>query len=343
MLDEKLHVLVTGATGFIGWHTAARLRAAGHRVRALVRDRAKGSRLLGPLGIEDADLVIGDMTDPAAVAQALDGCSAALHAAAAVSVTAHGAAFEDNVEGTRLVVGGACERGFESVVFVSSLTAIFDSRAKETSARSPLAKSATRYGRSKAESDAFVRSLEAGGAPVAIVYPSGIIGPNDPGRSESMRAYRGFTQTMIDCEGGTQFVDVRDLAWLFECLLEARRAGRFVAAGDFFTWRELMECIEEVTGARIRCISAPGWLLRAGGRAADGLSRLSGKTLPFSREGMEVATRWHPIADSPEIRELGVHWREPRETLADVYSWFVESGGIPARALPKLPLAAKDA
>ncbi len=335
--------MLTGATGFIGWHAAARLRAAGHRVRALVRDLEKGRRLLAPLGIEDGDLVVGDMTDGVAVDRALEGCTAALHAAAAVSVTAHAASFDDNVTGTRLVVGGACERGFESVVFVSSLTAIFDAKAKEITASSPLVKSSTRYGRSKAESDAFVRSLQEGGAPVAIVYPGGIIGPDDPGRSESMRAYRSFTQTMIDSEGGTQFIDVRDLALLLERLLEERAAGRFIAAGDFFEWRELMECIEEVTGARIRCIAAPGWLLRAGGSIVDVFSRFSGKTLPFSREGMEVATRWHPIADSPEIAELGVRWRDPKETLTDVYRWFVDTGGIPARALPKLPIAAKDA
>jgi len=340
MAEEKLRVLVTGATGFIGWHAAACLRAAGHPVRALVRDREKGLRLLAPLGLEDADLVTGDMTDAAAVSRALDGCSAALHAAAAVSVTARDASFGDNVLGTRLVVGGACERGFESVVFVSSLTAIFDARAKATTGDSPLVKSATRYGRSKAESDAFVRSLQDAGAPVASVYPSGVIGPEDPGRSESMRAYRGFTRTMIDSEGGTQFVDVRDLALLLEALLEERVAGRFVAAGEFFEWRALKQCIEEVTGARIRCIAAPGWLLRAGGSVVDLVGRFSGKALPFSREGMEVATRWRPIEDSPEIAQLGVRWRDPKETLTDLYRWFVETGGIPSRALPKLPPSA---
>src|SRR5438128_327424 len=34
-------VLLTGASGFLGIHTVSRLRAAGHPVRALVRDRSK--------------------------------------------------------------------------------------------------------------------------------------------------------------------------------------------------------------------------------------------------------------------------------------------------------------
>ncbi len=69
----ELSVLVTGATGFAGWHAAARLRSSGHRVRALVRDLDKGRRLLSPLGIEDVDLVVGDMTDPDAVARVVTG------------------------------------------------------------------------------------------------------------------------------------------------------------------------------------------------------------------------------------------------------------------------------
>ncbi len=41
-----MKVLVTGATGFIGYHLAARLEARGFPVRALVRDPGKGERVL---------------------------------------------------------------------------------------------------------------------------------------------------------------------------------------------------------------------------------------------------------------------------------------------------------
>jgi nucleoside-diphosphate-sugar epimerase len=338
-VEQKMRVLVTGATGLTGWHAAARLRASGHAVRALARDSAKAERLLTPLGIGASDIVIGDMTDPAAVARALDGCSAALHTAAAVTVTdvVGDDVFEANVTGTKLVVGGACERGLDAVVFVSSLTAIFDPRSSApTTADSPLVKSGTRYGRSKAESDAFVRSLQADGAPVAIVYPSAILGPDDPGRSESMSAFRGFVKSMLDSEGGTQFVDARDLARLLERLLEGCVAGRFVAAGEFFSWPELTRRIESVTGARVGRLRVPGWLLRSGGSLADIVSRMTGRPLPLTRESLEIATRWRRIDDAPELAELGIAWRAPESTLADVYRWFIESGGLPAKLAPRL-------
>ena len=310
-----MNVLVTGGTGFTGWHAAARLRETGHHVRALVRDLEKGRRLLSPLGIEGSDLVVGDMTDPEAVARALDGCDAVLHSAALVSVTAPGAspdAFEANVVGTRLVVGGACERGIDSILFVSSLTAIVDHHADRITAYSPLVECETRYGRSKAASDAFVRQLQAEGKPVSIVYPSAIIGPDDPGRSESMSAYRGFLSRMIDSEGGMQFIDVRDLAILFERILSTGAEGRYVAAGHFSTWSSLIDLIEDVTGAKIGRIKAPGWILRSAGSVGDLIGGLTGRSFPINREAMDVATRWRRVEDSPEIAKMELCWRDPR-------------------------------
>ena len=47
-------VLVTGATGFVGWHVARQLLERGERVRALVRDPARSAKALAELaGIED--------------------------------------------------------------------------------------------------------------------------------------------------------------------------------------------------------------------------------------------------------------------------------------------------
>jgi nucleoside-diphosphate-sugar epimerase len=340
-----VNVLVTGATGFIGWHTAARLREAGHRVVVLARDRARAERILTPLGIADEDIVVGDMTDETAVARALDGCEAVVHAAAAVSVTRPGAsdAFEDNIAGTHRVIGGACERGCHTVVFVSSLTAIFDHR-RDTTADSPLIASATRYGRSKAHSDAFVRELQERGQPVAIVYPSGVIGPDDPGFSESVRAYRNFLKGTLRT-GGTSFVDARDLARLLEGIVSEKRHGRLVANGHYFSWDDLTKRIEQATGAVVPRLGIPAPLMRGIGRTLDVASRITGRTFPFSGEGIEIATRWRPIADSPEIGEMGIHWRPAEETLEDLFRWLLAAGRLPAKAVPRLAegLAPPDA
>ena len=76
-----MHILVTGGTGFIGKFTVRALRAAGHDVRVLVRDRARALSVLGP----DVDLAVGGALDGRAVRTALVGCDALIHAAAVYS------------------------------------------------------------------------------------------------------------------------------------------------------------------------------------------------------------------------------------------------------------------
>ena len=333
-----MRILVTGVTGFVGWHAARRMVEAGHEVRVLARDAVKAERCLSPLGIDSSHVVVGCMTDASAVDRAVDGCDAVVHAAASVSVTVAGgdSAFDDNVLGTERVIGTACEKGVEHVVFVSSAAAIFDPRAQAITADSPLVDSDTRYGRSKVASDRIVRNLQQDGAPVATVYPSGVIGPHDPGLSESVRAYRRFLRGTLRSSGGTQFVDVRDLAEVLLRLTENGQAGRYVAAGPFFTWSELTVLIEEVCGVRLSRINAPGWLLRGAGRVADTVARLTGATLPISGEALSVATLWRPIADSPAITGMGFPWHPPHQTLHDMYEWFVSSGRLAAEQVPGL-------
>lgn len=332
-----MKVFVTGATGLIGSHLARCLVAEGHDVRALVRTREKGERVLVPIGVPAAELVEGDMTDASAVVRGLAGCDAAVHAAASVSVTDSATGrtdFEANLEGTRVVVGAACERGLETL-FVSSMTAIFDPR-KPMHDASPLTHSRTRYGRSKAECDQLVRELQATGAPVGIVYPAGVVGPDDPGLSESVRAYRSFLRGTLASSGGNLMVDARDLSILMTRLLAARSRGRVVAGGHYHDWDAFTRLLEQVTGATIPRIRAPGWALRLASRGMDQFGALTGRRMPMTGEGIEIATRVRPMQDSPRVAELGVVWRDADATLRDLFRWLLDAGRLPAAAVPTL-------
>lgn len=329
-----MRVLVTGATGFIGFHTASRLLVEGHSVRALVRDVAKADRVLGKLGLGEDAFAVGDMTDSDAVAGAMEGCDAVIHAAADVSVTTGQTDFSANLRGTETVVGLACKLG-RRTIFVSSLAAIFDPN-RPTNANSELVRSRTHYGRSKAECDAWVRAREAEGAPVSIVYPPSVVGPDDPGFSESVKAYRRFLGGTLRSEGGMPMVDARDLALLLTRILEVDAGGRIVAGGHYMNWDEFTDVLERVTGARISRITAPGWLLRGAARTLDVVAKWTGKPMPMSGEGVEIATRFRKIDDSPEIAELGIEWRPVAQTLEDLFRWFLVTGKLPATAIPRL-------
>ena len=329
-----MKTLVTGATGFIGFHTVKRLRELGHEVRVLVRDADKATRVLSPLGVDAGDMIQGDMTDGDGVDLALAGCDSVVHAAAGVSVTTGRTDFSANLRGTETVIGRACERGLYTI-FVSSVVAIFDFEKPMTS-DSPLVRSKTHYGRSKAECDAWVRERQAAGAPISIVYPPGVVGPGDPGFSESVKAYRTFLRGTLKSEGGNQLVDARDLAQLFVRMLEEKTPGRIIAAGHYFDWDEFTALIEGATGANISRITAPGFVLRAAARTMDLVGKITGKTMPMTGEGIEIATRFPKMHDSPAVATLGVTWRPASETVSDLFRWYIEVGKLPAKAVPAL-------
>ncbi|MCP4908130.1 MAG: NAD-dependent epimerase/dehydratase family protein [bacterium] len=327
-------VLVTGATGFIGFHTTRQLLGEGRPVRVLVRDPEKATRVLSPIGIDPGDIFVGDMTDVEAVNSALEGCAGVVHSAAGVSVTGGQSDFSENLRGTKAVIGRACEQG-SYALFVSSVTAIFDP-ARPITEDAPLVRSRTQYGRSKAECDAWVRERQAAGAAISIVYPPGVVGPDDPGFSESVKAYRAFLRGTLQSEGGNQLLDVRDLARLFARMLQSETRGRVIAGGHYFDWDDFTELLERATGATISRIRAPGWVLRVAARAMDVAGAVLHKSMPLTFEGIEIATRFPKMLDSPAIEELGLRWRSPDETIEDLFRWYLEVGKLPAKAVPAL-------
>ena len=80
MPEQRRRVCVTGGAGFIGVRLVGALLERGSEV-AVLDDLSVGRRERLPGG---ARLVIGDIRDPHAVREALDGCDAVAHLAAAM-------------------------------------------------------------------------------------------------------------------------------------------------------------------------------------------------------------------------------------------------------------------
>jgi dTDP-L-rhamnose 4-epimerase len=82
-------VLITGGAGFIGSHAADTLLAAGYEVRLLdnLTTQVHGTSRKPPAYLDpEAELLIGDVTDPIALDRALRGVDKVLHLASAVGV-----------------------------------------------------------------------------------------------------------------------------------------------------------------------------------------------------------------------------------------------------------------
>jgi nucleoside-diphosphate-sugar epimerase len=326
-------VLVTGGTGFIGSHTAAQLVRAGRPVRLLVRDRTKVARTPA-LREVDVETAAGDITDPTAVDEALDGCTGVVHAAAHVSLAAREAerAMTVNEGGTRTVLAAAAAAGIPAVT-VSSVS-VFDLHGPKLTPDTRLVDGGGPYTRSKVAGERVAREFQAGDIPVAIVYPSGVLGPDSPDVSVNHQALIGWVRTPPRTTSGVSLVDVRDVATAIDRALG--RTGRFMLGGAFLTWAELHDAITDVTGHRRAAVPMPPRVLRAVGRLGDLAKRVVDFEYPLTLEALTMATCAVPCDSADAERELSLAWRPTAETLADSIRWLVAEGHLPAKLAGRL-------
>ena len=338
-----MKVLVTGATGLVGAHSARALLEAGHDVRLYVRNAEAARRYFADCGLPVADIATGDVRDSAKVRAALAGCDGVLHAAALVSLDPRRAQeiIDNNLAGTRAVVGGAVEAGLRRVVYVSSLE-VFDlkNRAAVTE-DTPLTRSTLAYSRSKRECEEYVRGLQAGGAPVQVTYPAGVLGPEDPKLSEANRGLGTLLGTVPLTSTGMQIVDVRDLAaahrWLLERDVAANGgAGRFIIGGRYLPWAELHAALSRATGRRIPAPRVPGAMLRGIGHAIDGIKAIVPFNTQLSSDAMAIATQWSPADSSRYLAASGRQFRPSDETFTTTIRWLAQAGHVPGKLAGRL-------
>ena len=337
-----MRVMVTGGTGFAGSHTVRRLLAHGHSVRLLVRSREKVRRIFDPLdiGFPEEDVIEGDIVDADSVDRAMAGCDAVYHGAALVEMKRSMAqkVLATNARGVELVVGGAAKRGLPSIVYCSSSSIFFRPGVDPVTTEHPIPPATTAYAKSKAESEVFVRELQEQGAPIRTSYPSGIIGPDDPGLSEANHAvYIFFKLTGITMPSGFQIIDVRDLAEIHTLLIEHPEGSyRAMAGGPFLSWHETYSLLDDITGTRLWRFPCPAPLMRLAGSVGDQIKKVWDFEFPLTRDGMEFATGWPGTAPDPDTEALGVDFRTARTTYRDTVRWMNRAGHLPDRLVGKL-------
>ena len=150
-------------------------------------------------------------------------------------------------------------------------------------------------------------------------------------------------QMLLRTSSGYEIVDVRDLAALHAKLVDPSVAsGRYIVAGHFQPWSEVVGLVRELTRRRIPAPPVPGAVLRLLGRVGDRARRVRDFEFPLSAEAMAMATQWPSLEPSPLTEALGVSRRPARETYADTIRWLHEAGHLTARQVGRLARSSQN-
>ncbi|GAA4439341.1 SDR family NAD(P)-dependent oxidoreductase [Actinokineospora soli] len=308
-------VAVTGGTGFLGAHTVAALRRAGHSVRLLVRDGGRAP--------SDVDVVYGDVLNPDAVAEAVRGADAVLHAAAVYSFDSRrrAAMARVNEEGTRVVLDAASAADVGRVVHVSTIGALFAPGVRSVGPSSPVGRSRQPYLASKAAADRLARSYQDDGHPVVVVYPPALLGPDDDRVGDQPARLLALLcgLTPIWPRGGFGIGDVRDSAALTAWALTAPAPDpRCFGPGEYVTTGEYLRVLRSVTGRWLPALRLPARALLPMGALADLVQPLWPWDIPVQLGAIVTCLRATAI-DAPRGRPLV-------ETVTDTVRWLHSRG-----------------
>ncbi|AWM38398.1 3 beta-hydroxysteroid dehydrogenase/Delta 5--_4-isomerase [Gemmata obscuriglobus] len=329
---------VLGGNGFLGRHIVAALLARGARVRTL--------SLPGPPDDSHPELETrtGDVTDRAAVRDAMAGARVVFLAAGPVGGGRHAAGVMNaHTAAVDCVLDELPTNA--RLVLTSSVVAVGAGHGAVLTEDSVFPNSNLKVGYVRAKRAAEDRALAAARRrDLVVVNPGYLFGPNDPGPSVMgrlcVRFWRG--NLLLPPPGGINVVDVRDVAVGHLLAAEHGAAGRrYILGGANVTFAELFAGLARAAGLRRAVLpgfrpALPGpalWLLGALGELG---ARVTGKPSDVSLELARLfRLKWFASSARAEA-ELGFRVRPLADTLADAFAWHAGRTRVAPRGLNRL-------
>lgn len=341
-------VFVSGATGFIASHTIEQLLAAGHRVRASVRDLTKTTDLAFlramPGAADRLDLVEADLRTPGAFDALVPGCDIVLHMASPYVLHVddpQGDLVDPAVQGTRAMLA-ACAHApsVRRVVLTSSIAAVTDEpdpgkvyTEADWNERSTLTRNPYYFSKVRAEREAWAFvERERPAWDLVVINPVLVMGPSlTPALNTSNKVVadllNGVYPGIVSLTWG--IVDVRDVADAHVRAMDAAEAeGRYLCVAGAMSMREMAALLTAngYAGHRLPRIGLDNGV-------GNAVVRLASHLQPA---GVGQYLRTHigrvPRFENAKIqRDLGLRFRAVERVVLDAAADLVRWGHVPSR------------
>lgn len=327
-------VLVTGASGFLGWHVARVLLERGYRVRALVRP---GS-CVRDLALETAT---GDLRDAASLRKAVAGCGLVFHVAADYRLWARRPEelYRSNVDGTRNLLEAARNSGVERVVYTSTAGCIGMPSGGIGDENIPVALKdmVGHYKRSKFLAEQVALEFARSGLPVVIVNPTAPIGDHDvkptPTGKIVMDFLKGDMPAFIDT--GLNVLDVRDCAEGHLLACERGKPGeRYILGSENLTLHAILGGLARIAGREPPTLRLPYPVAWCMGVCSTAWAGLSGRPPRVPLEAVRMGREKMWVTHEKARLELGFHPAPAEVALARAVEWFGGAAFAPSPPPP---------
>jgi 2-alkyl-3-oxoalkanoate reductase len=303
-------VLVTGGTGYVGFHVVKQLVNAGYYVRTMARPASRVERL-ETLGVE---VMFGDVRCVEDVKRAGEGMDLIVHLAAAISGRPD-FMIEAAVQGTRNIASVAAQQQIKRVIYVSSMS-VYNFHKLRNGDRitedSPLEdkpelRGAYTLAKRNAE-DVALAHLKEQSPSWTILRPSVVVGK---GRDLASQVGKQIGSTLIclsSPRNELRIIHVEEVAAAIVELLRSENAqGQiFNLSHDSVSVRQYVDaCVQPGQPGRLRVIYVPYFVAWLVSKTFGVLKKVTGRGFGFNQHQLSYMYR-NVGADSSHLsRQIG--------------------------------------
>jgi nucleoside-diphosphate-sugar epimerase len=306
-----MKILITGATGYIGYKLAMEAARRNYTVHILVRD------LHSPLLPVHPNILKfkGDVTDRSSVLAAMQGCAKVMHAAAIAKLSAkdNSIFYAVNVEGTRNMLDAALVLGVKKFVFTSSGAVIGPSGKYPMSENDPrIVAFENDYEISKHWAEELVKEYCRKGLFAITVAAPRVYGPGHDCNGNTMKVLLkniltmrlAFVPACDNVVANYAFVD--DVVNGHFLAMEKGLGGeKYILGGENLSYRSFFQTIKQKAGKKIRLIYISKFLIKFWSFLYVCFCAITRKETHLSPKVIDRLARNRALSSDKAIRQLG--------------------------------------
>lgn len=322
-------VLVTGASGFLGFHITKQLLQANYEVVAFIRSSSDAT-LLNRL---DCSIYRGSLNRKKDIETALKDCEFLVHAASKTSQDSPN--FEDyreaNITSTRLLMEASEKFNIKKFIFISSANAFTmgskENPGDENSGFMPFLKNSG-YAHSKYKAQQLVLQAVVNDAfPAIVLAPTFLVGPYDSKPSSGrLLLYALKNKVVFYPKGGKSYVDVSAVATTCVSALKSNKQGEsYLLSGVNLTYKEYFKKVMAISGQSKVLIPIPKILVSLIAIAA---SVFPSKNMRLLKTNLKMLFSENYFSNAKAQKELDMPKTNINSAIKESITWFKENNYI---------------